>query len=219
MTVTLDYSADIQREIFGNHDGYVRKIEDDLHVAIIPRDGAVKVSGESRQVSSAVAVLDRLAGIVRGGFDIEEQNVDYSLEMKDERDAAALSSLDGEIICEATAVIDPEPARRSRGLVDEQTAYLEAFRTNEPFMGQGYFSRLFAFMLEDLRRRGYRRVTLGVETNDMKNKAIYTHYGFTGYLTTEQERYPDGTTVEVEYYAKTLFTDGISSEAGESPES
>ena len=112
--------------------------------------------------------------------------------------------LDGEIICEATAVIDPEPARRSRGLVDEQTAYLEAFRTNEPFMGQGYFSR---------------RVTLGVETNDMKNKAIYTHYGFTGYLTTEQERYPDGTTVEVEYYAKTLFTDGISSEAGESPES
>ena len=54
--------------------------------------------------------------------------------------------LDGEIICEATAVIDPEPARRSRGLVDEQTAYLEAFRTNEPFMGQGYFSRLFAFM-------------------------------------------------------------------------
>ena len=56
MTVTLDYSADIQREIFGNHDGYVRKIEDDLHVAIIPRDGAVKVSGESRQVSSAVPV-------------------------------------------------------------------------------------------------------------------------------------------------------------------
>ena len=127
--------------------------------------------------------------------------------------------LDGEIICEATAVIDPEPARRSRGLVDEQTAYLEAFRTNEPFRGQGYFSRLFAFMLEDLRRRGYRRVTLGVETGDMKNKAIYTHYGFTGYLATEQERYPDGTTVEVDYYAKTLFTDGISSEAGESPES
>ena len=131
----------------------------------------------------------------------------------------ALDNFREEIICEATAVIDPEPARRSRGLVDEQTAYLEAFRTNEPFMGQGYFSRLFAFMLEDLRRRGYRRVTLGVETNDMKNKAIYTHYGFTGYLTTEQERYPDGTTVEVEYYAKTLFTDGISSEAGESPES
>ena len=77
--------------------------------------------------------------------------------------------LDGEIICEATAVIDPEPARRSRGLVDEQTAYLEAFRTNEPFMGQGYFSRLFAFMLEDLRRRGYRRVTLGVERHEKQS--------------------------------------------------
>ena len=110
--------------------------------------------------------------------------------------------LDGEIICEATAVIDPEPARRSRGLVDEQTAYLEAFRTNEPFMGQGYFSRLFAFMLADLRGRGYRRFTVGVETGDEKNRAIYAHYGFTEHIRTETEQYPDGTVIHVEYYAK-----------------
>ena len=131
MTVTLDYSADIQREIFGNHDGYVRKIEDDLHVAIIPRDGAVKVSGESRQVSSAVAVLDRLAGIVRGGFDIEEQNVDYSLEMKDEKDATALSSLDGEIICHT---INGRPVRpKTIG----QQKYVDAIRDNLIVLANG----------------------------------------------------------------------------------
>ena len=110
--------------------------------------------------------------------------------------------LDGEIICEATAVIYPDPTRRCRGLVDEQTAYLEAFRTNEPFIGQGYFSRLFAFMLADLRGRGYRRFTVGVETGDEKNRAIYAHYGFTEHIRTETEQYPDGTVIHVEYYAK-----------------
>ena len=110
--------------------------------------------------------------------------------------------LDGEIICEATAVIYPDPARHCRGLVDEQTAYLEAFRTNEPFIGQGYFSRLFAFMLEDLRGRGYRRFTVGVESGDEKNRAIYAHYGFTEYIRTEAEPYPDGTVIHVDYYAK-----------------
>ena len=114
------------------------------------------------------------------------------------------SILDGEIICEATAVIHPDAAQNSEGLIDSCTAYLEAFRTNEPFRGQGCFSMLFAFMVNDLYSRGYNRVTLGVETDDMKNKAIYAHYGFTHYIKTEDEKYPDGTAVQVEYYAKEI---------------
>ena len=86
----------------------------------------------------------------------------------------------------------------------KQTAYLEAFRTNEPFRGQGYFSRLFAFMLSDLRGRGYRRAALGVETGDEKNKSLYTRYGFTAPVKTETDHYPDGTVIRVEYYAKEL---------------
>ena len=111
---------------------------------------------------------------------------------------------DGNIICEATAIIDPDSAQNSEGLIDDHTAYLCAFRTNEPFRGKGYFSVLFRFMLNDLRDRGYTRVTLGVEPADAENKAIYTHYGFTGYIKTETERYPDETTIRVEYYAKDL---------------
>ena len=112
--------------------------------------------------------------------------------------------LDGNIICEATAVIHPGAVEHSQGLIDDHTAYLEAFRTNEPFRGQGYFSELFAFMLNDLRHRGYRRATVGVESEDMKNKAIYTHYGFTEYVKTETETYPDGSIIHVEYYAKDI---------------
>ena len=115
--------------------------------------------------------------------------------------------LDGSIICEATAVIDPDSAQNSEGLIDGHTAYLCAFRTNEPFRGRGYFSELFRFMMNDLRDRGYTRVSLGVEPADTKNKAIYMHYGFTGYIKTETEKYPDGTVICVEYYAKDLPAD------------
>ena len=112
--------------------------------------------------------------------------------------------LDGAVICEATAAIHPETVRHSDGLIDEHTAYLYAFRTNEPFRGKGFFSRLFAFMLDDLRNRGYRTVTLGVEPDDTKNKSIYRHYGFTRYIGTGTDTCPDGTVIQVEYYAREL---------------
>ena len=110
--------------------------------------------------------------------------------------------LDGGIICEATAIIDPDAAQNSSGLIDNRTAYLCAFRTNESFRGKGYFSGLFRFMTDDLRSRGYTRLTLGVEPEDQVNKAIYRHYGFTELIKTDTEKYPDGTTVDVEYYVK-----------------
>jgi GNAT superfamily N-acetyltransferase len=112
--------------------------------------------------------------------------------------------LNGEIICEATAFIKPDPDEDSEGLIDETTAYLCAFRTNPPYRGKGYFSKLFVYMIEDLRARGYERVTVGVEPEEVVNKQIYAHYGFTEFVKTDTETYPDGTVIDVEYYAKEL---------------
>lgn len=112
--------------------------------------------------------------------------------------------LNGEIICECTAEIDPSIVQNSENLVDEQTAYLSAFRTNKEYQGQGYFSKLFKFMVDDLKKRGYKKVTLGVEPEEEKNKEIYNKYGFTEHIKNAQEVYPDGTTIDVEYYGKNL---------------
>ena len=59
-------------------------------------------------------------------------------------------------------------------------------------------------MIEDLRTRGYERVTVGVEPEEVVNKQIYAHYGFTEFVKTDTETYPDGTVINVEYYAKKL---------------
>ena len=111
--------------------------------------------------------------------------------------------LNGEIISECTASIDSSIVQNAEKLVDKETAYLSAFRTNKEYQGQGYFSILFKFMIEDLKGRGYKKVTLGVEPKEEK-KAIYNKYGFTEHIKNAKEVYPDGTTIEVEYYGKVI---------------
>ena len=114
--------------------------------------------------------------------------------------------LDGEIISEASAVIsrNTDAVHNPDGLIDEKCAYLFAFRTNTEHIGKGYFSKLFKYMIDDLKTRGYERVTLGVEPIELKNKAIYQKYGFTDFIRNDSESYPDGTTIDVEYYGMNL---------------
>ena len=112
--------------------------------------------------------------------------------------------LDDQIICEATAIILPGKPQNDEGLVDDQTAYLCAFRTMEEYRGQGFFSKLLNFLFENLRSRGFKRATVGVEVGDETNLQIYRHFGFVHYVKQGRETYPDGTEIDVRYYAKTL---------------
>lgn len=112
--------------------------------------------------------------------------------------------LNSEIICEATAMFDKSIVQNCEGLVDDKTVYLCAFRTVEKHQGKGYFSRLFQFMIDDLKRRGYKKVTLGVEPVEIDNLKIYQHLGFDTFIKSAQEIYPDGTVIDVDYYGMDL---------------
>ena len=124
--------------------------------------------------------------------------------VKEGKSIAYYGILDGKIISEATASLDGEIVQNSEGLISEDTAYLNAFRTIEEYQGKGYFTSLFKFMLDDLKARGYKKVTLGVEPCEIKNIQIYFHYGFNEYVKSAYEEYPDGEKILVNYYAKTL---------------
>ena len=112
--------------------------------------------------------------------------------------------LDGCIICEATAMLQPDEVQNSEDMIDEDTVYLCAFRTIEPFRGKGYFSRLMEYMQRDLKEKGFKKAVLGVEPIETENKAMYWHWGFNEYIKSEKEQYPDGTIIDVEYYCKQL---------------
>ncbi len=77
--------------------------------------------------------------------------------------------LNGKIICEMTAILDRSVVQNSDKLVDEKTAYVCAFRTIEQYQRKGYFSKLFRFAIDDLKSRGYEKVTLGVEPTETEN--------------------------------------------------
>lgn len=112
--------------------------------------------------------------------------------------------LNGEIICEATAVVDRDIVQNSDGLVNDTTVYLTGFRTNKEYENKGYFSKLYKFMEDDLKSKGYIFLTLGVEPNEVRNKAIYKHYGFVEHIKNDKEVYPDGNEIVVEYYGKKI---------------
>lgn len=111
---------------------------------------------------------------------------------------------DGQIICEATAALTSDIVKNSDKLVDDTTAYLTAFRTNKEYEGKGYFSKLYKFMEEDLKNKGYLLLTLGVEPEEVRNYQIYRHYGFKEFIKSDVETYPNGEKIDVNYYGKRL---------------
>ena len=99
-----------------------------------------------------------------------------------------LGFLNDEIICEATAYIKESAfigdISEPSGLLNENMAYLAAFRTNKEFEGKGYFSKLYNFIESDLKQKGYTELSLGVGPEEVRNMEIYFHLGFRNYIKT-----------------------------------
>ena len=111
--------------------------------------------------------------------------------------------LDGRVICEATAspLSAPQGGEEARA---ERAVELCAFRTVREYRGKGFFSKLMAFMLEDLKKRGYAKAIVGVEPEEKTNREIYRRWGFDEPAGTGTETYPDGKVITVEFCSKRL---------------
>ena len=83
--------------------------------------------------------------------------------MKEKNTIVYYGILNGTIISEATAFI--ANTSDTNELVNEHTSYLSAFRTRKEYQGKGYFSKLYKFMEDDLKSRGY--TTLVVRSRTM----------------------------------------------------
>ena len=111
--------------------------------------------------------------------------------------------LNNEIICEATAYVNElafigdikntEKWEICRWSESKERAYLSAFRTNKEYENNGYFSKLYKYMEKDLKEKGYKELSLGVEPNEIRNILIYFKYGFTNYIKTTIESLPGST--------------------------
>lgn len=83
---------------------------------------------------------------------------------------------DGELIGELYAFLD---IREDGDFADgKETAYLCAFRVKEGWRGRGLGTRLMEAALADLKSRGFRRATVGVNGDEERNQRLYRRLGF-----------------------------------------
>lgn len=121
---TLTFPADIEREIFGRYDANVRKIERDLNVQIVLRGDGIMISGDEEASQKAGEILQELAALASRGTDIEDQNVDYALQMKQQHDPQMLVRMDADVICHTITGKPVKP--KTLG----QKKYVDAIRNN-----------------------------------------------------------------------------------------
>ena len=127
----MDVPVEHMRNLFGSHDAFIRKIEQDFHVMIIDRDGAVKISGSREDVMKASHVVKELLALSERGNDLEEQNVTYAIEMEGENAGDVLLDIDGDCICHT---INGKPIKpKTLG----QKRYVDAIRDRMIVFGIG----------------------------------------------------------------------------------
>ena len=131
MEKTIDFSGEELRTLFGQNDKYLEKIENELNVSIVNRNGSLKISGDESDVASAASLMRQIVSTVGKDDDLEEQKVDYALSLAKENKEAEISVLDKEVICHTVSGKPIKP--KTIG----QKEYVEAMKKNMVVFGIG----------------------------------------------------------------------------------
>lgn len=94
----IDIPLEHSRNIFGNFDAYIKKIEKTLKVTIVMRDSEMKIIGSDMAVKRASDVFYELINLSKRGNTITEQNVDYALALSMEGNTEALTEIDKDLV-------------------------------------------------------------------------------------------------------------------------
>lgn len=132
----MEHSVEIEgteiiSTVFGNYDENVKLIEEAFDVAIVNRDGEIKICGGEENVSNAEKVVKLLVNMATKGEPINTQNVSYFISFVEEGNDAALADFGGDCIC-ITAKGKPI---RPKTLGQKQ--YLQAIENNIVTLGVG----------------------------------------------------------------------------------
>lgn len=127
----IEIPAEHERNIFGQFDEHIKKIERTLQVTLISRDGILKIVGSAPNVQKAEKIIRELLGLSIRGNTIQSQNVDYALSLTMEEKEAPLVEMDKDCICHT---INGRPVKpKTLG----QKAYVDKIREDMIVFGVG----------------------------------------------------------------------------------
>ena len=124
--------AEHEKNVFGQFDQHIKKIERTLNVTMILRDGTLKIIGDAVNVSKAKEIVQDLVKLSMRGNTIEEQNINYALALTMENtDTGSMVEIDKDCICHTIngKVIKPKTLG--------QKAYVDAIRNKMIVFGIG----------------------------------------------------------------------------------
>ena len=137
--LTLNLTADDERNIFGGNDSYIRKIEKSFAVEIIDRNGQLHIIGDKEGAARASQIIRELVQLSRRGSMIEEQSVEYAISLKKETGKElkvkesdnVLADIDRDVICHTISGKPIKP--KTLG----QKKYIDAIRNKMIVFGLG----------------------------------------------------------------------------------
>lgn len=119
------------KNVFGQFDSYIKKIERTLNVTIVTRGEGIHVIGDERAVDKTKKIFENLTALSLRGNTITEQNVDYILSLSFEEKENEVLEIEKDLICHT---IQGKPIKpKTLG----QKAYVDAIREKMIVFGAG----------------------------------------------------------------------------------
>ena len=127
----IDIPMEHERNVCGQFDAYLKKIERTLHVTMIARDGALKIIGPEHAIRQAKSVFNNLIELSKRGNTITEKNVDYAISLSFTENDDKILEIDKDIICRTVTGKPVKP--KTLG----QKQYVDAIRKKMIVFGIG----------------------------------------------------------------------------------
>ena len=93
ISLQMEMTVEHMQKIFGAGDSYIKKLEKDLQVTIVDRNGKIIITGEESHANQACRILSQLTEFSKRGNEIEEQSVDYAITLGMENQEEILDNL------------------------------------------------------------------------------------------------------------------------------
>ena len=141
----IDIPAEHEKNVCGQFDSYLKKIERTLHVTMIERDGALKIIGPEQMVQKAKSVFNNLIELSKRGNAITEQNVDYALSLSFSESDGQILEIDKDIICRTITgkPVKPKPMGQKQ-YVDQIRKKMIVFGIGPAGTGKTYLAMAMA---------------------------------------------------------------------------
>lgn len=100
--VEIEVTVEQLRDIFGQYDSHIGKLEKQLHVSVVNRNDALQIYGEKEEVEEAKRIIIDLLQLSERGSEIDEQRIDYAIQLSKDQEDMSILEMDKEIICHTT---------------------------------------------------------------------------------------------------------------------